>query len=131
MKINDRAMFNMALFVALVGITGMVVFAGDISPRELKVDQIEPGMIDQEVSVEGVVEKVDKSDSGNTYFLQLNDGTGKITIVLFENTANEIENSGLKIVQLDKSKIKVTGKVSEFKGALEIVLDDPTSLKLF
>lgn len=130
MQISDRTMFRIALMVTMVGIVGMAAFSGEISPRELKINQIEPGMMDQEVTIKGFVEKVDKSSTSNTYFLQINDGTGKITVILFESTVQEIENNGLNIFQMDNSKIKITGKVSEYKGAMELILDDPASLKL-
>ena len=81
----------------MIGLLGMVVFAGQIMPREVKINQIDSGMLDEDVAVEGVVQEVGKSKTSNTYFLKVMDGTGEITLVIFDSSATDIEKGNLTI----------------------------------
>ena len=127
---EDQKIFRMALIVTLVGIVGMLFFADDVSPREIKIKEMDQSMLDQDVTVEVYVEKIDKARSSNTYFLRVNDGTGKSTVVIFEGTINEMEKGGFKLNMVDKRRIRITGTVTEYKGHMELILNDQKSLKL-
>ncbi len=130
MHLRDQQLFQIALITALVGIVGMIIFGNNISPRNIKIEELNPGMMDEEVSIEGLVEKVDKVYKSETYFLTINDGTGKTKVVIFEGTVIEIENKGFKLEYFHQKKIKATGRVTEYKGQLELIIEDSTSLKI-
>lgn len=108
----------------------MLYFADVIEPRPVKIQEINRGMIDQDVSLEGVVQKVKKSSTSNTYFLELMDGTGKITVLIFDTTAQDLENKNLNISNLYGRRIRVMGKISEYKNQIEIILEGGSSLKI-
>ncbi|MCK9151927.1 DNA-binding protein [Methanobacterium alcaliphilum] len=127
---EDQQIFRVALAVAMVGIVGMIVFANDISPREIKIKEMTHSMADEEVILDCFVEQVKKASGSDTYFLRVNDGTAKTTIVLFEGTAHEIEKGGLNLKLLNNRRIRATGTVTNYKGAMELVLKDQNSLKL-
>lgn len=127
---EDQKIFRIALITSVIGLVGMLYFADAIEPREIKIKEINRGMIDQDVSLEGVVQNVKKSSTSNTYFLELMDGTGKITVILFENAALDLQQQNLSISNLYGRRIRVTGKISEYKGQMEIILSSATSLKI-
>lgn len=85
-NMQDEHIFKIALFTSIIGIIGMMVFAGEITPKEIKIKDMDKGMIDEEVTIQGVVEKIDKSPRSKTYFLEIIDETGKITLVNFSCT---------------------------------------------
>lgn len=108
----------------------MMFFAGEIMPKEIKIKDLNKGMLDEEVTVEGVVEKIDKSPKSKTYFLQVIDETGKTTLVIFENTVLEFEKKNLNVQSFIKRRIKATGKVTEYNGNMELILKDAKSIKV-
>lgn len=127
---EDKKIFQVALIVVLIGIGGMIMFADDISPRQIKIKEMNQGMMDEEVMLECFVENVSKAINSDTYFLRVNDGTATTTVVLFEGTVHEIEKQGLNLKLLNKRRIKVIGTVTNYKGAMELVLKDQNSLKI-
>ena len=127
---EDHQIFRLALATSIIGLLGMVVFAGQIMPREVKINQIDRGMLDEDVAVEGVVQEVGKSKTSNTYFLKVMDGTGEITLVIFDSSATDIEKGNLTIQGMDKRRINAVGTVSEYRGSMEIILKDAKSLRV-
>lgn len=127
---EDHQIFRLALAISMIGLLGMVVFAGQIMPREVKINQIDRGMLDEDVAVEGVVQEVGKSKTSNTYFLKVMDGTGEITLVIFDSSATDIEKGNLSIHGMDKRRINAVGTVSEYRGSMEIILKDAKSLRI-
>ena len=83
-----------------------------------------------EVSITGVVEKVSKSSSSNTYFLTINDGTGQIPAIAFESVVIELENSQTPIDIFKNEKVIITGTITEYNSKLELIISDGSSIKL-
>lgn len=127
---NDEQLFKFASITAILGIVGMMFFAGKITPQEIKIKDMNKGMLEQEVSIEGFVEKIDKSSKSNTYFLSLVDETGKTKVIIFEGIAENFENENLSIQSFAKKQVKVIGRVSEYKGNMELILKDAKSIKI-
>ena len=116
--------------VSILGIVFMIIFSGQLAPRELQIKEINPGMLDEEVTIEGVVVDLKESPRGHTCFLEIMDSTGKINVVVFDKEVGEIEKNNLKIHNLIKRRIKVLGTVTEYNGCLELILKDAKSLQV-
>lgn len=127
---DDEKIFKIALLTSLVGMVGMIFTAGYIAPQKVRIEDLNLGMIDKEVSVEGVVQVVKKSKNGETYFLDLNDGSGRLTIVIFQSTSLDMEKNNINIMGLNQRRVNVVGNVAEYRGALELILKDSKSLKI-
>jgi DNA/RNA endonuclease YhcR with UshA esterase domain len=127
---EDQTIFRIALFSTIFGLVGMIITAGLITPQKIEIKNLNKGMIDKEVSLEGYVQSVDKSKNGATYFLELNDGTGKVKVIIFPSVSSELEQSTIKILNLNNRQINIVGKVSEYSGTLELILKDSKSLKI-
>lgn len=130
MEITDKKIFKIALFTSLVGIIGMIVFAGDISPKEVAIEDIDRGMIDEKVAIYGVVESVKLASSGKSYFLTLADSTGRISIIIFESSIVEFQEAGVDINSFKNKKVKVTGTITEYKSKMGLILDNANSIKI-
>ena len=129
-SMKDKIIFRIALTTSLIGILGMIIFTNQIGPKELCIKDINQGMLDEEVSVQGVVDNIKESRGTHTYFLELVDGTGKIDLIIFDKNVEEYEKYNLKIQNLKKMRIKVKCVVTEYDGHLELVLKDVKSLKV-
>jgi DNA/RNA endonuclease YhcR with UshA esterase domain len=127
---EDEKIFKIALLTALFGLTGMILFAGQIMPQKVQIKDINRGMLDREVSVEGVVQGVERSQKGESYFLDFMDGTGKMKLIIFEGTALDIQKQNMSIMNFNRRRIKAVGRVTEYQGNMELVLKDARSLQL-
>jgi len=127
---EDQKIFKLALFTTIFVLVGVIFAANYITPQEVKIKDMNRGMLDKEVSVEGLVTDVSKSRSGGTYFLELMDGTGKIKLIIFESEAFEIQKTGINIKNFNNRRIRVMGRVTEYHGSLEVILKDSSSLKI-
>ncbi len=127
---EDNLIFKIALAMSILGLVGMVFSADLITAREIKINEINRGMLDEDVSLEGVVQNVKKSSRSDTYFLDIMDGTGKITMIVFESNALDLQKANMSVYSLNNRRVKVTGKVSEYQGKIELILKDVASLKI-
>ncbi len=127
---EDKKIFKLALFTTILGLVGMMFSASYITPQKVQIKDINRGMLDKEVSLEGVVVGISQSQKGGTYFLELMDGTGKIKLVIFESAASEIQKTSIKISNFNNRRLHVVGRVTEYQGSLELVLKDASSLKI-
>ncbi len=127
---EDHTIFKIALALSVVGLVGMISSADLIMAREIKISEINRGMLDEDVSVEGVVVDVKKSARSNTYFLDITDGTGKINLVIFESSAVDLEENNMSMYNLDNRRVKVVGKVEEYQGKTELILKNAGSLQI-
>ena len=87
-------------------------------------------MIDEEVSIECVVEDVQSSQSKSSYFLTINDGTGQMSLILFESQLANLEDNGINIENYKGKKVNVVGKITEYNSQLELILSDENSLRI-
>ncbi|MEN6329974.1 MAG: OB-fold nucleic acid binding domain-containing protein [Methanobacteriaceae archaeon] len=127
---EDERIFKIALLTSVLGIVGMIFTAGYVAPQKVLIADLNLGMIDKEVSVEGIIQDVEKSKNGETYFLDLTDGSGRLTIVVFESTTLDMEKNNINIMGLNHRRVNVVGNVAEYRGTLEIILKDSQSLKI-
>ncbi|MDR1820735.1 MAG: RNA-binding protein [Methanobrevibacter sp.] len=130
MEITDEKIFKIALFTALIGIVGILIFAGSVESKELKIKEIGKSMIGEKIAITGVLESVKSSSSGKNYFLSVNDGTGRINVVVFESSFIKFQNNGIDVNNYVGEKVKVFGSVSEYNSAIELILDGSNSIKI-
>ena len=130
MEITDSKIYKIALLTSLIGIIGMLIFAGDLSPKEVAIEDIDRGMVDEKVAISGVIESVKLSSSGKSYFLTLTDGTGRLNIIIFESSIVEFQEAGININDFNMKKVKVTGTLTEYKSTMELILDNANSIKI-
>ncbi len=128
MKIKDKKIFKFALVTSVIGLVLMIIFAGQITPREVKIKDLNQGMLDQEVSIEGVV--LDVTATKKTYFIRIMDDTGKLDAVIFNKNSNDFEKYNLKIKNLINRRIKVLGTVTEYNGRFELIIKNANSIKV-
>ena len=130
MELNDKIIFKVALITSLVGIIGMLVFASYIEPKEIQIKDITRNNIGETVAVTGVVESIKESSSGSSCFIELNDGTGKINLIIFESTLVELQDAGNDLESFENQKVKVIGSITEYKSSMELILSNSNSIKL-
>ncbi len=127
---EDNQIIKIAVITSIIGLIGMLCLSGEISPKQIKINQVNQDTLDQDVTIECYVEKIRKSTNSKTYMITITDATAKSILVIFESTSFELEKNGFPINSLKNRKIRVIGTVSQYNGAYELILKDHNSIKI-
>ena len=130
MEITDDKLLKIALVTSLIGIIGLIIFTPTIEVKEMDIKDINRGMIDEEVKIDGIIQDISQSNSKSSYFLTINDGTGQMQLIIFETQAAELQENHLDLNDFKNRKVEVVGKITEYKSELELILSSKDSLKI-
>ena len=130
MEITDDKLLRIALVTSLIGIIGLIIFTPTIEVKKIDIEDINRGMIDEEVKIDCVIQDISQSSSKSSYFLTVNDGTGQIPLIIFETQAAEIQSNSFDINDFKGRKVEVVGKITEYNSQLELILTSGDNLKL-
>lgn len=130
MEITDDKLLRIALVTSLIGIIGLIIFTPTIEVKKIDIEDINRGMIDEEVKIDCVIQDISQSSSKSSYFLTVNDGTGQIPLIIFESQAAEIQSNSFDIDDFKGRKVEVVGKITEYNSQLELILTSGDNLKL-
>ena len=130
MEITDDKLLKIALITSLIGIIGLIVFTPTIEVKEVSIKDINRGMIDEEVSITGVITDVAQSSSKSSYFLTVNDGEAQIQLIIFESQVAEIQSRNLDIEDFNNHKVQVVGTVTQYNSQMELILSGGDSLRI-
>ena len=130
MEITDEKLLRIALITALIGIIGLILFTPSIEVKKVDIKDITRSMIDEKVSIQGVITDIAQSSSKTNYFLTISDGKAKITLIIFEKQVSEITSRNLDIEDFENNKVEVVGTITEYKNNLELILSSGDSLRI-
>lgn len=130
MEITDDKLLRIALITSLIGIIGLIIFTPTIEVKKIDIEDINRGMIDEEVKIDCVIQDIAQSSSKSSYFLTVNDGTGQMPLIIFESQAAEIQSNNFDINDFKGRKVEVVGKITEYNSQLELILTSGDNLKL-
>lgn len=130
MEITDDKLLRIALITSLIGIIGLLIFTPTIEVKKVKIEDIDRGMIDEEVRVDCTITDIASSASKSSYFLTINDGTGQMSLIIFEKQLAEIQSNSFDIKDFKDKKVEVTGKITEYNSELEMILSSGDGLKI-
>ena len=109
---NSKYMTLLIFFLAITGLIIIYVSVKNITPLELKIESIENSMVDRIVKIDGKIENIRKSKTGNFYWT-VGDGNN-ITVPILDDKFKKLEvKSG--------DTVEVIGLVTEYKGELEVM----------
>ena len=130
MEITDEKLLRIALITALIGIIGLILFTPSIEVKKVDIKDITRSMIDEKVSIQGVITDIAQSSSKTNYFLTISDGKAKITLIIFEKQVSEITSRNLDIEDFENNKVEVVGTITEYKNDLESILSSGDNLRI-
>ena len=130
MEITDEKLLRIALITALIGIIGLIIFTPSIEVKKVSINDITRSMIDEKVSIQGVITDIVQSSSKTNYFLTISDGESQITLIVFEKQVAEISSRNLNIEDFKNKKVEVVGRITEYKSDLELILSSGDSLRI-
>lgn len=130
MEITDDKLLKIALITSLIGLIGLIIFTPSIEVKKVEIQDINRGMIDEEVSIDCVVSDVKVSASKSSYFLTINDGTGQMSLIIFESQLAQLEDNGIAVESYKGKKVSVAGTVTEYNSQLELILSSGDAIKI-
>lgn len=130
MEITDDKLLKIALITSLIGLIGLIIFTPSIEVKKVEIQDINRGMIDEKVSIEGVVSDVKSSASKSSYFLTVNDGTDQMSLIIFESQLAQLEDNGIDIESYKGKKVNVVGTVTQYNSQLELILSSGDDIKM-
>ena len=130
MEITDDKLLKIALITSLVGIIGLIAFTPTIEVKEVDIKDINRGMIDEEVRLDGVISDIAQSKSKTSYFLTINDGEAQIQLIIFESQVAEIQSRNIDIEDFRGHKVEVVGTVTQYNSEIELILSSGDSLRM-
>lgn len=130
MEITDDKLLKIALITSLIGLIGLIIFTPSIEVKKVEIQDINRGMINEEVSIEGVVSDVKSSASKSSYFLTVNDGTDQMSLIIFESQLAQLEDNGIDIESYKGKKVNVVGTVTQYNSQLELILSSGDDIKM-
>ncbi len=130
MEITDEKLLRIALITALIGIIGLIIFTPSIEVKKVDIKDITRSMIDEKVSIKGVITDIAQSSSKTNYFLTISDGESQILLIVFEKQVAEISSRNLDIEDFKNKKVEVVGTITEYQSDLELILSSGDSLRI-
>jgi DNA/RNA endonuclease YhcR with UshA esterase domain len=130
MEITDDKLLKIALITSLIGLIGLIIFTPSIEVKKVEIQDINRGMIDEEVSIDGVVSDVKSSASKSSYFLTVNDGTDQMSLIIFESQLAQLEDNGIDIESYKGKKVNVVGTVTQYNSQLELILSSGDDINM-
>jgi DNA/RNA endonuclease YhcR with UshA esterase domain len=130
MEITDDKLLKIALITSLIGLIGLIAFTPTIEVKEVDIKDINRGMIDEEVRIDGVITDIAQSSSKTSYFLTINDGEAQIQLIIFESQVAEIQSRNLDIEDFKNHKVQVVGKITQYNSEMELILSSGDSLRI-
>ena len=130
MEITDEKLLKIALITSLIGIIGLIAFTPTIEVKEVDIKDINRGMIDEEVRLDGVISDIAQSKSKTSYFLTINDGEAQIQLIIFESQVAEIQSRNIDIEDFRGHKVEVVGTVTQYNSEMELILSSGDSLRM-
>ena len=130
MEITDDKLLKIALITSLIGIIGLIIFTPTIEVKEVKIKDINRGMIDEEVKIHGVITDISQSSSKTSYFLTINDGEAQILLIIFLILVADIQSKNMEIEDFKNRKVEVVGTITEYNSKMELILSRGDSLRI-
>lgn len=130
MEITDDKLLKIALITSLIGLIGLIIFTPSIEVKKVEIQDINRGMIDEEVRIDCVVSDVKASASKSSYFLTINDRTGQMSLIIFESQLAQLEDNGIDVESYKGKKVNVAGTVTQYNSQLELILSSGDAIKI-
>jgi len=103
-----------AFITAILGVIILIFLSENLEPKLMSIDKITSKDIDNYVKIQGNVISIKQYAS--SALIKVNDSTGSIYTVFFGNA------------NISKGFVEITGKVTEYKGILELEIQRINSL---
>ncbi|NIO22442.1 MAG: exodeoxyribonuclease VII large subunit [Candidatus Aenigmarchaeota archaeon] len=117
---NEVKLTKISFFGVVIGLIAIYFLATQIHSFHVNIGEIDSGYVGRTVNITGRVTDL-TTNKGNMFF-DLEDKTGKIKVVLWKDTLELLELSGVNINEIGNGEeLNIVGNVQLYKGELEVI----------
>lgn len=120
---DDNKIFKISSITLIIGLLGIILLSGYVNPEKLNIKQIDKSKIDNQIELDAKIESITKTKS-NTQIIKLTDKTGTINLIIFPST-------DFKTNITKNQEIKIIGRVTQYNGQLELILEESKNLRVY
>lgn len=113
------------IFTSLGGLFLIYFAALNIQPEEVKIGEISGELVGRKVSTSGYI-KSEKLHEDGHLFLTITDGKRSVQVPIFSSLMQHLDQNDFK----EKTRIRVTGVVDEYRSQLQIVPRKPQDVSV-
>ena len=117
---DDSDILKMSFGTAALGLVLLFLVSNYSTAPVVMIEELSFDDAGTKVAVKGDVTSVRLHDDGHI-FLKLSDGTGEISIAIFKNVAEKIDNQKSDCIMKIGTTIEIAGEVKEYQDELEII----------
>ena len=118
LEMDEKKLTKISLVGSLVSLIALYFVVSAIEVSQIEIGNIDQTRIGSQVKVIGEISNF--KDSGH-FFFRLNDETGSIKVVIWQNIVEELEMSNFETIKIKNGAIiEIIGEVEFYKGELEI-----------
>ncbi|MCD6230220.1 MAG: hypothetical protein J7K00_05525 [Candidatus Diapherotrites archaeon] len=128
---NDTQLNQIGLTASVIGLVLLFVFSTQTVPEKTKLSDLQEMPLGSTVLTKGYI-KSSYVSQNNNLFLKIVEGSASIDVVMFERTYSKYKTlNENNPVSLAKGKLAVVcGKLTEYEGKNEIIINSPDCLKI-
>jgi DNA/RNA endonuclease YhcR with UshA esterase domain len=117
---NEVKLTKISFTGVILGLIVLYFLVTQIHSLHVNIGDIDSSYVGRTVNITGVVTSLTRS-SGNVFF-DLKDDTGRIKVVLWKDTLELLELSGVNTNKIrDENEINIVGNVQLYKGEFEVI----------
>ena len=111
---KEKTIFTISITITLLGILSLLYISEKIEAPFLEINEITKDYLEKQITTKGTIASI--RETPGLYLITLKKETSEIILVIFK------EDEELDLVQ--NENIQVTGKVEEYNGYLEVIVDE-------
>jgi exonuclease VII large subunit len=119
--VNEDKMLRISLIGSILGLLALYFIVLNISSVHVKVGEVTGSFMGNVVKVDGEVKDFYEHRNGH-FFFNLEDDTGEIRVVIWEDMIEELRLGGIDVSGIrDGARLEITGTVELYRGELELI----------
>lgn len=119
---RESTLVKFCILGSLIGIVSLYLLSFMLIPVEAGAGEITREHIGRKVTLEGELRELRLHRNGHIFF-ELHDDTGSADVVIWEDSVEQLELSGVDMSRLENgANITITGDVEYYRGGIQVVL---------
>ncbi len=117
---DERNLMKVSVIGVSVSLVLLYIVTSQVFSSSVKIGEIDKSFIGKTVNITGEITGMFQS-KGHVFF-DLKDDTGKVKVVLWEDTLEFLEINNVNISEISNGRnINIIGDVQSYKGELEVI----------
>jgi DNA/RNA endonuclease YhcR with UshA esterase domain len=116
---NEKTITRISIIGVLISLSFLYLVTTQIFSSHVNIGEIDKSFAGKTVNITGRVNEV--SEGKGSMFVVMEDGTGQIKVVLWEDTLEYLEMNGILNDIKEGAEMNVIGNIQIYKGELEII----------